>query len=106
MKRGDLKMDILLWELLFVTALLVVMAMTAASLTVPAYADESTSISCYNEAKSSWPVGNVSVFDIAQAAQICNSMYYDCRGRCIGCYQDSDYIDNVCVDIRGNMFLK
>jgi hypothetical protein len=72
----------------------------------PIFAEESISISCYNEVKSSWPVGNVSVFDIALAAQTCNLMYYDCKGRCIGCYQDSDYIDNVCVDARGNTFLK
>jgi len=75
-------------------------------ITAPAFADESISISCYKDAKSPWSLGNVAVYDAAEAAQACNLMYYDCRGRCIGCYQDSDYVDNVCVDIRGNTFLK
>jgi hypothetical protein len=87
-------------------ALLSVTVIIMTGFMVPTFAEESISISCYNEAKSSWPLGNVSVFDVAQAAQACNVMYYDCKGRCIGCYQDFDYIDNVCVDIRGSTFLK
>ncbi len=78
----------------------------ATGVAAPVFADESISISCYKDAKSRWPVGRVTVFDVADAAQTCNSFYYDCRGRCIACYQDSDYIDNVCVDMRGNTFLK
>ena len=85
---------------------LFVMMLILTALTAPSSADEDISISCYNEAKSSWPLGNVTVFDIALAAQTCNTMYYDCRGRCIGCYQDFDYIDSVCVDNWGNAFLK
>ena len=106
MKRGRLQTKVSFLAMLFVIALLSVMVIMVAGFTVPTYADESISISCYNEAKSSLPVGNVAVFDLAQAAQACNSMYYDCRGKCIGCYQDSDYIDNVCVDMWGNTFLK
>lgn len=72
----------------------------------PVCADESISISCYKDAKSGISLGSVVVFNVANAAQACNSTYYDCRGRCIGCYQDYDYIDNVCVDVRGSTFLK
>lgn len=78
----------------------------AAGLMTPVFADESISVSCYKDAKSAWSVGSVAVFNVAEAAQACNSLYYDCRGRCVGCYQDFDYVDNVCVDIRGNTFLK
>jgi len=106
MKRGRLQMKVSFLAMLFVIALLSVMMIIVTAFMVPAYADESISISCYNEAKSSWPVGRVEVFDVAQAAQACNSLYYDCKGRCIGCYQDSDYLDNVCVDMWGNTFLK
>lgn len=78
----------------------------AMAVVAPVFADESISISCYKDAKSGRSLGSVLVFNVADAAQACNSLYYDCRGRCIGCYQDFDYIDNVCVDIRGNIFLK
>ena len=106
MKRGRLQMKGSFLGMLFVIGLLSVMMIIVTGFMVPTYADESISISCYNEAKSSWPVGRVQVFDVAQAAQACNSLYYDCKGRCIGCYQDSDYLDNVCVDMQGNTFLK
>jgi len=72
----------------------------------PASADESFSISCYKDPGSDLSVGSVVVYDVSLAARSCNSMYYDCRGRCIGCYHDFDYIDNVCVDMQGNTFLK
>jgi len=51
-------------------------------------------------------VGSVVVFDVATAALACNNLYYDCKGRCIACYQDFDYVSNVCVDNAGNTFLK
>ena len=93
-------------SLLFGVALSCVMVVIAAGFMSPVLADDSISVSCYKDAKSSWSVGRVVVFDVAEAAQACNSMYYDCRGKCIGCYQDFDYVDNVCVDMRGNTFLK
>ena len=78
----------------------------ATGLMAPASADESFSISCYKDPGSDLSVGSVVVYDVSLAARSCNSMYYDCRGRCIGCYHDFDYIDNVCVDMQGNTFLK
>ena len=75
-------------------------------LTATAFADQTISVSCYKEPKSESPLGSAVVYNVADAAQACNSLYYDCKGRCVGCYQDFDYVDNVCVDIRGNVFLK
>ncbi len=71
-----------------------------------AFADESITVSCYNLQKSEIPVGNVVVYDTSQAAGACNSMYYDCKGRCVGCFTDSDYTDTVCITASGRMFLK
>jgi len=93
-------------SMLFEVALLSVMVVMASGFMAPAFADDSINVSCYKDAKSSWSLGNVAVYDVAEAAQACNTMYFDCRGRCIGCYQDFDYVDSVCVDMRGNTFLK
>jgi len=93
-------------SMLFGIAFLSVMVVIVAGFMAPAFADDSINVSCYKDAQSSWSVGHVEVFDVAEAAQACNTMYYDCRGRCIGCYQDFDYADSVCVDMRGNTFLK
>ena len=106
MKRDRLQKRDSLLPLLCGVALLSVMVVIAAGFMALAFADESISISCYKDAKSSWSVGKVVVYDVAEAAQACNSFYYDCRGRCIGCYQDLDYVDDVCIDMRGNTFLK
>jgi len=106
MGRGRPHMKVSFLAVFFVTAFLSMMMIMVTGFRVTAYADQSISAACYNEAKSSLPVGRVEVFDVAQAAQTCNSLYYDCKGKCIACYQDSDYFDNVCVDMYGNTFLK
>ena len=71
-----------------------------------AFAEESTTVSCYNLQSSSYSLGSVVVIDTSQAAGACNSLYYNCKGRCVGCFADSDYVDSVCVDVNGTMFLK
>lgn len=86
--------------LLFVTVFIVMGFMT------PVFADESISMSCYKDWKSSWSVGTVVVFNVAEGPLACSNTYFDCRGRCIACYQDSDYVDNVCLDMQGRTFLK
>lgn len=70
------------------------------------FADESITVSCYNLEASELPVGNAVVFDTSTAAAVCNSMYYSCKGRCVGCFTDQDYVDAVCVDVSGTTFLK
>jgi len=106
MNRDKLKKRESFITTLFKAAILPGIVLLVAGLTAPTFADESISISCYKEPKSAWSLGTVVVYNVAEAAQACNSLYYDCRGRCVGCYQDFDYLDNVCVDIRGNIFLK
>lgn len=106
MKKDRLQKRASLLSGLFGVALLSVVVVIVAGFMSLAYTDDSISVSCYKDAKSSWSLGRVVVFDVAEAAQACNTMYYDCRGRCIGCYQDFDYVDNVCVDMRGTTFLK
>jgi hypothetical protein len=71
-----------------------------------AFADESISITCYNLQASETPVGTAIAYDPSAAAGACNSLYYDCKGRCVGCFTDQDYLDSVCVDVSGAMFLK
>ena len=106
MGSGRSEMKFSLSAILFVAAFVSVLMIMMTGFRVTADADKSISVTCYNEARSSLPIGRVEVFDVAQAAQTCNSLYYDCRGKCIACYQDSDYFDNVCVDMYGNTFLK
>ena len=106
MERDKLQKRESFLAMFFETAILLGIVLIVAGFMTPAYAEESFSVSCYKDAKSSLSVGSVVVFDVATAALACNNMYYDCKGRCIGCYQDFDYVSNVCVDNWGNTFLK
>ncbi len=73
------------------------------SLTAPAFAVDSISVSCYAD---NFFVGNVTVFNVSTAASACNLLYYDCKGRCSGCFTDYDYVEEVCVDTNGSLYLK
>ena len=66
-------------------------------------ADENIPVTCY---KGSSRIGTVTVFDWTAAAATCNAVLYDCRGACMGCFRDSDYIADVCVDVQGREFLR
>lgn len=70
---------------------------------LPVSAEESITAYCYRDGRS---LGSVVVFDVSNAAAACNNLYYDCKGKCIGCFNDSDYIDYVCVDRSGRTFLR
>jgi phage terminase large subunit-like protein len=74
------------------------------SLTVPAFADDSVTVSCYTDAGYLDDVDDVA--NVTQAAQLCNSTYTACAGRCIGCFHDFDYDENVCVDNQGRQFVR
>lgn len=79
----------------------IVMLMTAVG--APS-AEESISVACYFGDRL---VGDgVVVFDVSSAAQACNGLFYDCRGRCFGCFHDFDYAEDVCVDMYGRTFLR
>jgi hypothetical protein len=66
-------------------------------------ADETIPVTCYKDRSR---IGTVTVFDWKAAAATCNQVLYDCRGVCIGCFRDSDYINDVCIDTQGNEFLR
>ncbi len=66
-------------------------------------ADENMPVTCY---KGKSRIGTVTVFDWRAAAATCNRVLYDCRGACMGCFRDSDYISDVCVDMNGREFLR
>ena len=77
--------------------------LTIVQMILPVSAEESITIFCYRDSRS---LGNVVVFDVANAAAACNNLYYDCKGQCIGCFNHYDYIDYVCVDRSGRTFLR
>jgi hypothetical protein len=66
-------------------------------------ADESMPVTCYRNGSR---IGTVTVFNWKAGASTCNMVLYDCRGECMGCFRDNDYIDDVCIDTRGNEFLR
>jgi len=68
-----------------------------------AFADDDMPVTCY---KGSSRIGTATVFDWRTAAAACNSLYYDCRGICSGCFRDNDYFEDVCVDVNGNEYLR
>jgi hypothetical protein len=69
--------------------------------------DEDIRVSCYkgNPANNDY-IGNVRVFKHTAAAATCNNVYYKCKGQCNGCMHDFDYVESVCYDNAGRMFLK
>ncbi len=69
----------------------------------PAIAEEDMPVTCYRDGAR---IGTVTVFDWKTAAATCNTVLYDCKGRCVGCFRDSDYISDVCMDIYGREFLR
>jgi hypothetical protein len=88
-------------QILIVIALTLLLAMI--QIIPPVSAEESMTTYCYRDNRS---LGSVVVFDISTAATACNNVYYECKGKCIACYHDFDYVDYVCVDISGRTFLR
>lgn len=66
-------------------------------------ADEDIPVTCY---RGSSRIGTVRVFDWRAAAMTCNTVLYECRGACMGCFRDFDYLNDVCVDTQGREFLR
>jgi hypothetical protein len=81
----------------------IVIFLTLIQIVSPVSADESITAYCYRDNRS---LGNVVIYDVSNAATACNNLYYDCKGKCIGCFHDFDYIDYVCVDTSGRTFLR
>ena len=65
------------------------------------------SVTCYlgnpNDGKS---VATIMIQGAASTGSSCNSMFYDCKGRCFGCFSDSDLSQDICVDNNGRKFLR
>lgn len=69
--------------------------------------DEVVSVSCYEgNPEDGSCIGTLTVPFPENSAQGCNSMYSDCKGKCVGCVSDFDITENVCYDSTGRKFLK
>jgi len=65
---------------------------------------EGTTIACYIANPPNYEyVGELEVFNLADASSTCNNVYYNCQGKCIGCYINSESFE-VCIDKNGNQF--
>ena len=78
----------------------IVLVITAAS------ASESIPVSCYiDDLSDNLEIGEIEVFDVANATRACNETFNDCDGECIGCYINAESIE-MCVDVSGKRFKK
>jgi len=69
-------------------------------------ASDGTTISCYVANPPDYEyVGEIEVFNLAEAASACNNFYATCQGACVGCYLNSESIE-ICIDKNGNQFQK
>jgi len=94
------------WPCRMAAAMVVVLA-ALVILAIPAYTDdENITASCYkgNSDQGDY-LGTVMIFSPESAGQRCNSLYYGCRGKCVGCFDDSDFGGEVCYDNAGRKFL-
>ena len=65
---------------------------------------EGTTIACYIANPPDYEyVGELEVFNLAEATSTCNNVYYNCQGKCVGCYINSESFE-VCIDKNGNHF--
>jgi hypothetical protein len=69
--------------------------------------EQNISVTCYlgnpNDRNS---LGNIMVMSAEAAGSTCNSMYFNCRGACFGCFSDFDLSQDICVDNSGRKFLR
>jgi hypothetical protein len=77
--------------------------LTLIQIPLPVSAEESITAYCYRDNRS---LGNVAIYENTNAVAQCNSLYYECKGKCIACYHDFDFVDYVCVDSSGRTFLR
>lgn len=68
--------------------------------------EQTTTVTCYlGNPNNRQSLGSISVNAQAAGAN-CNSLYYDCQGRCYGCYSDFDMSEDICVDSSGRKYLR
>lgn len=88
-------------------AVTVILGVKAADTLVSVSYSESVRVSCFKgNPDDGTYVGDVTVPDPDNAGKICNSLYGECRGQCMGCFADSDITEDVCYDETGKKFLK
>lgn len=65
------------------------------------------SVTCYlGNPNDGHSVATIMIQGAASAGISCNSMFYDCKGRCFGCFADSDLSQDICVDNNSRKFLR
>jgi hypothetical protein len=71
---------------------------------VSVHGKESKPVSCYvGDPADNQYLGDVESFNVSNAASLCNSVYYDCDGKCTGCYINDDSLQ-VCFDATGKKY--
>ena len=77
------------------------------TVTIQPVQEQNISVTCYlgnpNDRNS---LGDIMVHSVPEAGTVCNSMFYDCRGACFGCFSDFDLSQDICVDNAGRKFLR
>jgi len=86
-----------------ITPLIFILFVTMAATVKPAYSeDETIEVTCFKgNLDAGNQVGNITVTNPAEAGQTCNSTFYDCDGKCVGCYDDQNLGKKVCLDSAG-----
>ena len=51
-------------------------------------------------------VATIMIQGAASAGPSCIAMFYDCKGRCFGCFSDSDLSQDICMDNNSRKFLR
>jgi hypothetical protein len=72
--------------------------------TIHAGASDGTTVSCYIANPPDYEyVGELESFNLAEATNNCNKVYYNCKGECVGCYLNAESFE-ICIDKNGNQF--
>ncbi len=97
-------------------ALIVMVPAAATTMVGPAYAlgedpsevqGETINVSCFKgNLDAGNYIGSVTVTNRQNAGRSCNSTYYDCEGKCLGCFPDANRDRQVCYDNEGQEIAK
>lgn len=67
----------------------------------------SLTATCYiGNPNNNQSLGSIVVPTPEAAGPNCNSLYFNCKGRCFGCYADFDLSEDICVDPGGKKFIR
>jgi len=82
-------------------------SLSSSTLINPPDSDQNITVTCYLGNPSNMnTLGSLTVFTQVAAGPSCNSMFYDCKGYCFGCFSDFDLTEDICVDNSGRKFLR